>query len=47
MCIRDRAERLYMEGKNGNKVGAVLGVEVIEVGGVLEVVGQDLSLIHI
>ena len=35
-----------MDGKNGNKVGAVLGVEVIEVGGVLEVVGQDGAVLY-
>ena len=35
-----------MDGKNGNKVGAVLCVEVIEVRNVLEVVSIDFSAFY-
>ena len=35
-----------MDGKNRNDVSAVFGVEVIEVRGVLEVVGQDGAVLY-
>ena len=35
-----------MNGENGNDVGAIFGVEVIEIGGVLEVVGENGAIFY-
>ena len=46
MLAAVEAERLHMDRENRNDVSAVFGVEVIEVRGVLEVVGQDGAVLY-
>lgn len=46
MLAAVEAERLHMDRENRNDVSAVFGIEVIEVRGVLEVVGQDGAVLY-
>ena len=43
---RINAERLIVDGGHGHQIGALLFIEVVQIGGVLEVVGVDFAAVY-